>query len=310
MSEELDNAMPITVYINEPIDLRPDLEMYGLEEIDRGVCLDNYENRSVLRLHKLNFIPLYDELGSPTGNIQVLSPEMRAHASRLSAEDRRAILSDPRNLNSDYLTEDALLVEEASDTLVPLWVIGATRTWGRVVEARKKDPKKMVHLSTAPGRCRAIKSDGQRCLLWHAGRATDDSLCRVHMSTKQAMNTGAIAKARERVIQAAPKAVDILEALMESAESEPVRLKAATELLDRAGIRGGVEIDARVELDVRPAEDVIRERLLRLVPTVLAIKAASGETLDGVDGDGEQTVTQRITLDGEPLSAASRDMKE
>jgi hypothetical protein len=64
--------------------------------------------------------------------------------------------------------------------------------------------------------------------------------------------------------QAAPYAVDVLEDMMSNAESEPVKLKAATEILDRAGIRGGVELDTNVNIDVRPAASVIAERLNRL----------------------------------------------
>jgi hypothetical protein len=52
--------------------------------------------------------------------------------------------------------------------------------------------------------------------------------------------------------------------MMETAESEPVKLKAATEILDRAGVRGGIELDASVTLDARPAASVIAERLMRL----------------------------------------------
>jgi hypothetical protein len=52
--------------------------------------------------------------------------------------------------------------------------------------------------------------------------------------------------------------------MMETAESEPVKLKAATEILDRAGVRGGIELDASVILDARPAASVIAERLSRL----------------------------------------------
>lgn len=277
MSESLDNNPLDMIYINEPLDLRPDLSLYGLEEVDRGVCEDTYENRSVLRVNKLNWITIYDDNGLSTGNIQVLSPEMELVRSRHNAEDRRPILSDDRDLNSDYLTEEALLVEEKADHLVPLWVIAATRTWIRVREARKDDQKKvpMPLLESAPGRCRAIKTDGQRCLMWHAGRKTDDRLCRTHLGTRKNQNTGAVARARERVIQSAPSAVDVLEALMETAESEPVRLKAATELLDRAGVRGGVEIDARVEINERPAEDVIRERLQRLMPNLIELEPLS-----------------------------------
>ena len=221
----------------------------------------------MLRAHKLNWQIIYDDNGEPTGNILVLSPEMSSRRSELGAEDRKLILTDERDLNSDYLTEEALLIEEASDTLAPLWVIGATRTWLRVKAARENgEPKKFAHLAGPPVRCRQIKSDGNRCLLWSANRTTDDQLCRVHLGTKVSNVTGAVAQARARAYQAAPTALAILENLMESAESEPVKLKAATEILDRAGIRGGVEIDATVDLNVQPAADIIMQRLERLRP--------------------------------------------
>lgn len=268
MSKELDNITSSDmVYGDAPRDLRPDLTMYGLDEVDRGVCEDSYENRSVLRAHKLNWQIIYDETGEPTGNILVLSPEMSARRSELGAEDRKLILTDDRDLNSDYLTEEALLVEEASDSLAPLWVIGATRTWLRIKAARANgEPKKAAHLAGPPVRCRQIKSDGMRCLLWSANRTTDDQLCRVHLGSKVSNATGAVAQARARAYQAAPTALAILENLMESAESEPVKLKAATEILDRAGVRGGIEIDANVDVTVQPAADIILQRLERLKP--------------------------------------------
>jgi hypothetical protein len=51
---------------------------------------------------------------------------------------------------------------------------------------------------------------------------------------------------------------------MESAQSEPVRLKASTEILDRAGVRGGVEIEVGLDVTVRNPHEIIRERLERL----------------------------------------------
>jgi hypothetical protein len=51
---------------------------------------------------------------------------------------------------------------------------------------------------------------------------------------------------------------------MDNAESEPVKLKAATEILDRAGVRAGFDINTEVSLDVRPAASIIAERLQRL----------------------------------------------
>jgi hypothetical protein len=69
--------------------------------------------------------------------------------------------------------------------------------------------------------------------------------------------------------QAAPTAVDTLEELMESAESEPVKLKAATEILDRAGVRAGFDISTDVTIDVRPAASIISERLQRIAQNAI-----------------------------------------
>lgn len=250
-------------------DIRPVLGEYGIEEVDRGICEDTYENRSILRAHLMNWNLVYDENGQPTGLIQVLSPEMRQATTLSSLDSRKAILVDDRDPNSDYLTEEALIIEEASDTLAPLWVIAQTRSWIRIREKIKKDPSFKTMYEHAPTRCRYIKSDGIRCMLWCTGRKTDDGLCRTHLGTKTNNITGAVQKARTRAYQAAPAAIQILEQMMESAESEQVKLKAATEILDRAGIRGGVEIDAKVEISERPADDIIRERLARLAPQLV-----------------------------------------
>ena len=37
------------IEIDQPLNLRPDLSELGIEESERGVCLDSFENRSVLR---------------------------------------------------------------------------------------------------------------------------------------------------------------------------------------------------------------------------------------------------------------------
>jgi hypothetical protein len=62
---------------------------------------------------------------------------------------------------------------------------------------------------------------------------------------------------------------------MDSAESEPVKLKAATEILDRAGVRAGFDINTDVTLDVRPAASIIAERLQRIAQN--AIDASNRE---------------------------------
>ena len=303
MSDKLDKD-PTTdiVFDDAPRDLRPDLSLYGIEEVDRGVCEDSYENRSVLRAQRLNWQIVYSESGEPTGNILVLSPEMSSRRSEMGAQDRRTILTDDRNLNSDYLTEESLLIEETADSLVPLWVIAATRAWCRIREDRKTDPKKNSMIAGPPQRCRQFKSDGMRCLLWSANRTTDDELCRIHLGSKHNNITGAVARARERAYQAAPIAIQMLEQLMESAESEPVKLKAATEILDRAGIRGGVEIDAKVDINVQPAAQLINERLLRLRPqasNILEIESSE-------DAGGGETV-EEVILEVEPVELEQKE---
>lgn len=123
-------------------------------------------------------------------------------------------------------------------------------------------------------------------MLWGSGRPVDDGMCRVHLRSESKKTSDDIERARERLQQAAPYAVDKLEELMQDAESEPVRLKAATEILDRAGIRGGVEIDSTVNIDTRPAAEVIAERLERLAGGALtAAKLALDNGADVVDAE-------------------------
>jgi hypothetical protein len=124
--------------------------------------------------------------------------------------------------------------------------------------------------------------------LWASGRIKDGGLCRVHLRTVRKPGAD-VERARLKLAQSAPFAVDVLEDLMENAESEPVKLKAASEILDRAGIKGGYEFDVNVEVtDGRTAASVISERLERLAagartmiqiinPDILEAEAVVGE---------------------------------
>lgn len=250
------------IEINAPLNIRPDLSEIGIDETDRGVCEDTYENRAILRRAKLNWIPVYATNGVPTGLIQAISPEMATEKRIMSLSEKKPLLVEPTNRNSDYITGYDLIAEEAADYLVPPWVVGATRAWIKEqtdpVKSSKRKPASLPH------RCNAIKDDGIRCQLWTSGRLQDDGLCRVHLRSIKHRPGDDIERARQKLTQAAPYAVDVLEDMMSNAESEPVKLKAATEILDRAGIRGGVELDTNVNIDVRPAASVIAERLNRL----------------------------------------------
>jgi hypothetical protein len=88
--------------------------------------------------------------------------------------------------------------------------------------------------------------------------------------------------------------------MMTNAESEPVKLKAATEILDRAGIRGGVELDTNVNIDVRPAASVIAERLNRLA--INANDAASKLVDLGIKVEADKDI-----IDAEVVADSEKD---
>lgn len=286
---------------DEPNDKRPDLSEIGLIEIERGVVEDTYENRAALRRAKLNWQPVYDQSGSPTGLIAARSPESMKERRLLSLAEKRPLLVDVKDMNSDYVTGLDLLVDSDACKLAPPWVVGATRAWQKEQEdggppTARRAPKGLPH------RCRTIKSDGIRCMLWASGRLKDDGLCRVHLRSQRKPGED-IERARKKIIQAAPYAVDVLEDMMESATSEPVRLKAATEILDRAGVRGGVEIDMGVEVtDARPAHVVVAERLAKLASGAAQLESymMNGQTEGPAGSGGSDTSKNDAEVDGPP----------
>ena len=286
------------VQIDTPINLRPDLSLHGIEETDRGVCLDTFENRQALRRAKFNWLPVYALNGVPTGLIQALSPEMQSQQRLLSLEEKVAILTEPDDKNSDYITGYSLIAESAADYIAPPWVLGATRAW-----AKQQNSGELAHGKKElplPKRCKAIKDDGIRCQLWSGGRSADDGLCRVHLGSLRNKPTDSVERARSRLTQATPTAVDVLEQLMDSAESEPVKLKAATEILDRAGIRAGIDINTDITLDVRPAASIIAERLQRLASNAIEAQRRfedSQEPETVIVEEEEQTVDAEVVED-------------
>lgn len=116
-------------------------------------------------------------------------------------------------------------------------------------------------------RCTVIKSDNTRCTnLGLAGLDAEHSVCRRHggnLTNVAQMANAQLEAARIRLLGGADGAIDTLFALQEPGTAEGIRLKAATEVLDRVGIRGGFEIKAEVEVKDDPAE-IIAKRLTEL----------------------------------------------
>lgn len=282
------------------VDLRPDLSLLGLLEHERGVVEDTYENRQVLRRSRMTWDPVYTQTGAPTGLIAARTEEQNKERRLLSMGEKKPLLSDPRDNNSDYLTGLDLIIDEAACRITPPWVIGATKAYIKEQEAGGPASPRRAPASL-PHRCRLVKSDGIRCMLWSSGRIKDDGLCRIHLRTVRKPGED-VERARRKLAQSAPYAVDVLEELMESAVSEPVRLKASTEILDRAGVRGGMEFDVGVEvIDSRSPGMIVAERLQRLAEGAARV---AGELVDNnnvvdaevvEDAEEEETVESEIT---------------
>jgi hypothetical protein len=281
-AEEEDNDPAIET----PVDLRPDLSAIGLIEHEKGIVEDNYENRQALRAAQFNWDAVYTQTGSPTGLIAARSQEQTRERRVLSLNEKKPLLTDPRDLNSDYLTGLDLIVDDTAIRVTPPWVVGSTRKW--LEEQERGGPLTAKRAPAAkPHRCKIIKSDGLRCMLWSSGRIKDDGLCRVHLRTVRKPGED-VERARRKLMQSAPYAVDVLEQLMESADSEPVRLKASTEILDRAGVRAGMDLNIDVEVtDGRSPAQILQERLGRLAEgaarTQRLLEVVDAETVEDAE---------------------------
>ena len=84
---------------------------------------------------------------------------------------------------------------------------------------------------------------------------------------------------------------------MENAISEPVKLKASTEILDRAGVRGGIEFDTSVTVtDGRSPASIVADRLQRLANAAMhqaSNLASNGVTI--VDADVVEVQQKSLT---------------
>ena len=273
--------------VDTPYDKRPNLEELGIIEVERGVCEDTVENRRALRHAMLKWDYVYDTTGNATGHIAARSIEQQRDRAMISINQKKQLLLDPGNINSDFLTGLDLLLDDDAAKIVPGWVLGATRGWQKEQEtggpvSSRRQPAGL------PGRCTMIKTDGLRCMLWHSGRIKDAGLCNLHLGSTR-RTTSSVDRAREKVSQISIYAVDVLEELMDTAQSEPVKLKAATEILDRAGVRGGIEVGVDINMNERPAGEILKERLDRL--RAAAVEQVIISTENGVETEEVYEIT-------------------
>ena len=295
--------------LDTPTDLRPDLSLIGLDEIERGVVEDTAENRRVLRGAHMAWDAVYSQTGRPTGLIAARTVEQLKERRLLSIVEKRPLLTEPDKNNSDYLTGLDLLVDDAACRITPPWVIGATKAY--VAEKEQGGPKSARRAPAAlPHRCRIIKDDGIRCMLWSSGRVKDDGLCRIHLKTQRKPGED-VERARRKLMQSAPYAVDVLEEMMETAISEPVRLKAASEILDRAGVRGGMDIGVDVEVtDSRSPAQIVAERLARLAAGAQVIEGQLADTTSIQDAEVPDELQQQTPKFLPPAAEAAASSED
>ena len=142
---------------------------------------------------------------------------------------------------------------------------------GDILERPSPDMKKFVPTITSPlpcFPCTAIKPDGTRCSRSAImGMKPDNAKCVSHGGRLPAVKDAAAARcdaARMMMFDNVEVAVDTIRALMEPGTTDAVRLKAATETLDRTIGRAPIDIDVSGHVEVNSADE-IRAALAKLI---------------------------------------------
>lgn len=149
--------------------------------------------------------------------------------------------------------------------------------------------------------CSAMRTDGKTpCGRWAIAGGT---VCPKHGGQLPNVKEAA----RKRIEALAPRATEVIEELMEGAVSEPVRLGAARDVLDRAGVGEGKTI--KVELTEGAAVDrQIAEMVDRLVGVTRAQSVITAlKEQDGWQEDPEQLLSLLEALPDE--DAAERALE-
>lgn len=111
-----------------------------------------------------------------------------------------------------------------------------------------------------------------------------------HLPSVRNKATTLVTAARLRLVGDLDEATDHLEDLMRNSSSDSVRLKAVEMVYDRAGLRGGTELDITVE-DARldPAA-LLRDRIAKTRERVLDVTAESSVTVPLDQAEPDVTV--------------------
>lgn len=258
----------------------------GIQELEANVCEDTPRNRRILRKSGTIFHVIYPEAGetAPTGLLQVdLEPDAKTRTDQSSYDRNRHILTDEKNPWSDYLPVYELPLDFWETA--PPYMIRALRTY----EQAKAEGKTGDDLPSLPVRCMKRRGDGTRCWNWSwvSNPHAKPSICRLHSPSGAWNRQEEIQKlqetARLRLAQLTDDAVSVMDELMHESKVDQVRLRAATELLDRAGLKPGTELtisgDVKHTHEIDPAQ-AVRERLAVLAERIVSPPAALPEVVE------------------------------
>ena len=274
----------------------PSLASLGIEEIEANVCEDTFANRQALNDAKVPFRIL--EVGTIEVNYDLSAGLTKKHSSAYEA--KKLILEDPRDPWSDYLPFDELPLDYMETA--PAWI---QRHLSKYQDALDEGlpPSKVPLL---PVRCRRRRADGTRCWNWSWPAHRADGFCRYHcnkyafdaMGQMQMLNDAA----RMRLSQMTEPSLQALEDLVLNSSVPHVRLKAATEVLDRVGIRGGTElqVSGQVTHEVVDPAQAVRDRLTALQERLTPPAELEAPAADA-DANGEILVVEAELVSDEPV---------
>lgn len=108
-------------------------------------------------------------------------------------------------------------------------------------------------------KCTGTRTNGEPCARWSVMGTT---VCYVHGAQLPVVKKAAAAKveaARMLFMGSSTDAFEVLESLLQPGTAEGIRLKAATEILDRAGLKAGMDVQVTVEHVGSPLDDIINQ---------------------------------------------------
>lgn len=109
-------------------------------------------------------------------------------------------------------------------------------------------------------RCHRIKKDGERCKRWSIRGHTHCAFHSGNLPNVRKKADAIVESSRMRLMNLTDPAVDVFEDLIQPGTPDAIRLKAAENILNRAGLKDGADIKVEVTHTIPPSE-IIKERL-------------------------------------------------